>query len=264
MIKRLKRHKLDRSFPVRQQAADVVQDAIMKGLLRPGEKLRQRMLASQFDLSHSAVREVLIELENRGLILKEGSSYMIAKYSEDEFGDLAMMRCLLEPVACRLAAQHWNARLGAELEHCLERMRKAFGARDVLLSWECDRDFHKIIHRHQPNRVLEAHLDKICTKLFAFYISQLIMTQYYRTSPHERILGEHKLILETLRSRDGERAERIVRRILERSSRRSLQVWRQSSAVETSKGQRPSSQTEDAPSFREAPGSNPTVYSEPL
>jgi DNA-binding GntR family transcriptional regulator len=264
----LKRYKLDRSFPVRQQAADLVQDAIMRGLLRPGEKLHQRVLASQFKLSHSAVREVLIELENRGLILKEGSSYMIARYSEDEFSDLAMMRCLLEPVACRLAAQHWNSLFGEELEQCLERMRKAFDDRDALLSWECDRDFHKIIRRHQPNRVLEAHLEKICTKLFAFYISQFIVTKHLRKAPPERIFAEHRLILETLRSRDGDRAERIVRRILERSSRRSFHIWRQAraaeevSAGETNTDPRPLSQSEGAPLFPEAPAADPMVYTE--
>ena len=59
----IKLPRLNRSFPVRQEAADVVQDAIMKGLLRPGENLRQRTLALQFKRSHSAVREVLLELE---------------------------------------------------------------------------------------------------------------------------------------------------------------------------------------------------------
>jgi DNA-binding GntR family transcriptional regulator len=240
----------------------------MTGLLRPGEKLHQRVLAAQFKLSHSAVREVLIELENRGLILKDGSSYMIARYSEDEFGDLAMMRCLLEPVACRLAAQHWNSQFGAKLEECLDRMRKASADRDMLLSWECDRDFHKIIRQHQPNRVLEAHLEKICTKLFAFYISQMIVTRQYRKAPHERIFAEHRLILEALRSRDGDRAERIVRRILERSSRRSFHIWREAcaaeeiSAGERNRDLRPSSRTGVALPFRAAPDAGPMACKE--
>ena len=59
----IKLTRLNRSLPVRQQAADVVQDAIMKGLLGPGESLRQRTLAVQFKLSHSAVREVFSNLK---------------------------------------------------------------------------------------------------------------------------------------------------------------------------------------------------------
>ncbi len=223
----LKRHKLDRSQPVRQQAADVVQDAIMKGLLLPGEKLRQRMLAVQFRLSHSAVREVLLELENRGLITKRGSSYAITLFSESEFLDLTMMRQLLEPVACRLAAIHWHPDLNDNLESCLERMQKAFDERNLLVSWECDRDFHRIIWHHQPNRILEAHLEKVCTQLFAFYLSPHVAEEYYPVAPFQRIFAEHRTIVNVLRTRDGELTERVVRRILLRASRKTSEVWRE-------------------------------------
>lgn len=226
----LRKHRLDRSLPVRRQAADVVQDAIMKGLLRPGEKLQQRTLAGQFKLSHSAVREVLLELENRGLLTKGRSTYTVAHLSEDEFNDLNMMRNLLEPVACRLAAQHWRMELGLELEDCLDRMGQAFRERDFLSSWECDREFHRIIWKYQPNRILQAHLEKISTQLFAFYLSQSVADSYHPLAPLDKIFREHQLILEVLRTRDGQRAERVVRRILERSSQRGLRllhpIWR--------------------------------------
>jgi len=198
----------------------------MKGLLLPGEKLRQRMLAVQFRLSHSAVREVLLELENRGLITKRGSSYAINSFSESEYLDLTMMRQLLEPVACRLAAIHWTRELHDKLEDCLERMRSAFNERNLLVSWECDRDFHRIIWHYQPNRILEAHLEKICTQLFAFYLSPHVAEKYYPVAPFERIFDEHRTIVNVLRTRDAVLTERIVRRILVRTSRKTFQVWR--------------------------------------
>ena len=202
----------------------------MKGLLRPGEKLQQRTLALQFKLSHSAVREVLLELENRGLLTKKKSTYAVARLSEDEFNDLNMMRNLLEPVACRLAAQHWRMELGLALEDCLGRMGQAFRERDFLKSWDCDREFHRIIWKHQPNRILEAHLEKISTQLFAFYLSQSVAGAYSLQAPVDKIFHEHQLILEVLQTRDGQRAERVVRRVLERSSRRGFRllhpIWR--------------------------------------
>ncbi len=226
----IKLPRLNRSLPVRQQAADVVQDAIMKGLLRPGENLHQRTLALQFKLSHSAVREVLLELENRGLIAKKGSTYAITSLSEDEYDDLTMMRHLLEPVACRLTAEHWRGEIGTELGECLKRMRAAFEQHDFVVSWRCDLEFHRIIWKHQPNRVLESHLDRICRQLFAFYLSQRCAASYYPQAPEQRILREHELILTVLRTRDGNRVERVVRRVLERSSRKAFaalqRIWR--------------------------------------
>jgi DNA-binding GntR family transcriptional regulator len=226
----IKLPRLNRSLPVRQQAADLVQDAIMKGLLRPGERLRQRTLAVQFRLSHSAVREVLLELENRALIAKKGSSYAVTRLSEEEYDDLMMVRLLLEPVAWRLTAEHWSPGLGIELEECLERMRAALHANDFVASWQCDREFHRIVWKHQPNRVLESHLDRVCRQLFAFYLSQSYAETYYPQAPRERVLREHQLILEVLRTRDGSRVERVVRRVLERSNRRAYsalrRIWR--------------------------------------
>jgi DNA-binding GntR family transcriptional regulator len=67
----LRKHELDRLLPVRRQAANLVQDAITKGLLRSGQKMQQCTLEVQFKLSHAAVRKVLLESENRGPLTKK-------------------------------------------------------------------------------------------------------------------------------------------------------------------------------------------------
>ena len=130
-------------------------------------------------------------------------------------------------MACRLAAEHWNAKVGIELEQCLARMRLAFKEDNFSALWQCDREFHRIIWKCQPNRVLESHLDRICRPLFAFYLSQRYADTYYPQVPKQRVLNEHSLILDVLRTRDGPRVERMVRRVLERSSRRASTMLRQ-------------------------------------
>ena len=50
---------------------DVIRDLITDGLLPPGTPLRQRVLAEQFDVSYTPVREALRRLESEGLVVTD-------------------------------------------------------------------------------------------------------------------------------------------------------------------------------------------------
>jgi DNA-binding GntR family transcriptional regulator len=221
----LQKKRVDRSKPLRHQAANLVQDAIMNGLLQPGEKIAQRMLASHLGLSQSSVREALQELEYRGLLVKNHRSYTITQLSLDEFIGLFQVRVPLESLVCQLAANSWSELLDIQLEECLTKMNKAAAERNPLEFWHHDMEFHRIIWRHQPNRFLERYLNMLCMPLFAYYLTQP-KQEILTSTRFERDLREHQLILSVLRTRDGARVEKVVSRIFERSLIRSLEYSR--------------------------------------
>ena len=54
---------------VYHEVADQIEEAIVSGLLKPGEKLpAERALVGQFDISRRTLREALRILEQKGLI----------------------------------------------------------------------------------------------------------------------------------------------------------------------------------------------------
>ena len=53
---------------LRDQIEEKIREAILGGLLRPGERLVERRLAEQFGSSLTAVREALISLESDGFV----------------------------------------------------------------------------------------------------------------------------------------------------------------------------------------------------
>ena len=54
---------------VYHEVADQIEEAIVSGLLKPGEKLpAERELVGQFDISRRTLREALRILEQKGLI----------------------------------------------------------------------------------------------------------------------------------------------------------------------------------------------------
>ena len=60
---------------LRGQIAQRIRSAILNGTLKPGERLVERKLASEFGASLTAVREAVIELETDGFITKRPNAF---------------------------------------------------------------------------------------------------------------------------------------------------------------------------------------------
>lgn len=79
---------------------------ILKGVLRPGEKLRQEAIAQQFGVSRTPVRAALLVLEAKGLLTVErGRGAMVRRVTRTECSESYLVRAELEALAASLAAQ---------------------------------------------------------------------------------------------------------------------------------------------------------------
>jgi len=210
---------LDRSRPACLEVADIVQEAILSGHLAPGQEILQLELARELRLSQSAIREALQELEHRGLVVRDGRTRRVIRLSEEELADIYQIRAALEPLACRLAAYYWNKEFDNKLQACLCLMRKGAEERDYPAHARADVEFHRIIWRHQPNRTLERQLEILCMPLFAFDLVERSPDAFLN---FERSLRQHWTIVTALRTRDGERAEKTLRRLIERFHRQDI------------------------------------------
>jgi Transcriptional regulators len=202
---------LDRSAPIRIGAANLLQEAILSGQVKPGQEIPQLPLAKRLGLSQSSVREALQELEYRGVIRKRGRNWIVTELSEGELAGLYEVRALLEPYACRLAAMLWTDAGTAQLEECMRRMRNAAARRNYRDHWNADIEFHQTIWRVQPNRSLERQLNLVCMPIFAHGVLQHAAIP---ASSYQRSLRWHALILDLLRQRDAAGVEQAVRRIV--------------------------------------------------
>jgi DNA-binding GntR family transcriptional regulator len=203
----------DLAQPIRHRAADLLQRAILQGRFRPGQEIPQLGLARELGLSQSSVREALLELENRGLLVKKGRTWTITRLALDDLSDLYQVRAVLEPLACRLAAFSWRQEDSLALERCLDTMREAAAEKNYPKHSQADMEFHQIIWRAQPNRVLHKQLAVLCMPLFAYDLVERSGCFYL---DFDRSSRQHQNIIRVLGTRDGFRAERFVRRLIER------------------------------------------------
>lgn len=210
---------IDESGPIRVAAANFLQNAILNGELRPGQEIPQQRLSQEMGFSQSSLREALQELETRGLIMKSGRSWTVTQLSLDDLADIYQLRAVLEPAACRLAAHHWSQELNDKLEDLIQQMHQAALDKDYFRHAQADMEFHRSIWSCQPNRLLEKYLNQVCMRLWAYDLVERCGCAYL---DFDRSLRQHRTILSVLNARDGVRAEKVVRRLVERFHRQDI------------------------------------------
>ena len=82
-----------------------LEQAIMQGDLKPGERLSEAGLARRFGISRGPLREAIGQLEGRKLVQRvTNQGARVVSMSNAELIDLMVIRESLEGMACRLAA----------------------------------------------------------------------------------------------------------------------------------------------------------------
>ncbi len=91
---------------------DLLEEAILEGELKPGERLRAEALAQRFGTSRTPIREALLQLEGQGLVeVEPNRGAVVRTFDRDDVLDLYEVRALIEPhAAARAAHAHQRRR----------------------------------------------------------------------------------------------------------------------------------------------------------
>jgi len=101
MLDNLSDHK-----PIRDEVFTSLRNAILSGHFKPGERLVEKDLAEQLDISRTPIREALRKLELEGLVAYEPrKGVVVVGVSSEDALEIYMIRAVLEGLAARLAAK---------------------------------------------------------------------------------------------------------------------------------------------------------------
>jgi DNA-binding GntR family transcriptional regulator len=197
----------------RSFAYDQIKEAILSGALRPLERITEEQLAERLGLSRTPVREAFGLLAAEGLIVvvaKRGS--FVAPLSVDDILEIYQIRTPLECMTARIAAKTIGEEQLAELERLVEIELAQEGTRSVQRSLARSREFRDIVNSCANNKRLEALLKELQSQIHR--ARALWPSTLGRLSETWR---EHAQMLEALRARDADAAERLTRTQLERA-----------------------------------------------
>jgi DNA-binding GntR family transcriptional regulator len=125
---------------------DQLHAAIVSLELPPGTLLQEKVLAEQFGVSRTPVREAIIRLANADLVdIYPQSGTFVSRVPVSAIPEAVMIRKALEGATVELAAATANAADIARLDAILARHRMLAGLRDTGAFHDSDEAFHEAI-----------------------------------------------------------------------------------------------------------------------
>ncbi len=181
--------------------ADKLREAILRGQLKPGERLDQNEIAEFLNVSRSPVREALRTLAAEGLVtVYPHRSAVVAELSLEEFEDISKIRVVLEGMAARDAAPTMDEERLALIKGVLDELNETT---DPDRWVELNRRFHHTIYRagHRPR--LLAFIQNLRNTMAPYIRQYILMTEHREVA---RI--DHERILAACINRDGVQAQK--------------------------------------------------------
>lgn len=172
----------------------MLRDAILKGRLRPGERLRESQLAEMFQVSRNPVREALLALQAEGLIEsnpRRGARVRVI--SEEEAAELIELRIELERLNARNAASRCDDALRGQFEALIEAGDRAALGPGVEQLQEFNDRFHSLVADAGRNRYLaecvRTHREKTLWLFAAARVERVVETWREHTAIARAIMA---------------------------------------------------------------------------
>lgn len=189
---------------LREQIRDLVRERVVRGDLKPGDRLVERVLADELGVSRVPVREALNLLKGEGFVQDiPRRGVIVTQLSRVDLDELFEVREALEVHSARLACLRATDNEIDELTDIVRRAddASAVGKTDELA--DLNARFHDAIPRMAHNRMLAATLEPLEGRL------HWLLRQ--NRSP-ERLMAEHRHLAQAIADRDAERAAEVARR----------------------------------------------------
>lgn len=199
--------------------ADVLK-RILRGDLKPGERLVETQLADQYSVSRTIIREVLFMLTRDELVERHHNrGTQVVSFTPDDVEDLYEIRKNLELLALRTAIPAMPLEPLFDFERRLRVLNAKPASQTAAQHAELDIALHGFIFAHCRNRRLISYLENI---------SQLIHSLRllgYELEDVVRQTGEqHLALVQAFIRRDIPLAEKILAEHIDISKRNALEM----------------------------------------
>ena len=189
------------------QAYEGLKRIILNGQVNPGEKIKEGEIAKALGISRTPVREAINRLEKEGFIeIFPQRGAFVVQFSEKDVFELFLIRENLEGLAASMVAKNVSEGGLAKLESCIEGFQEPFSEKDIQRYAREDLKFHQTIVTLSEARRLISLISTLHDHIRIFRLTTRGLSARMKSS-----LEEHKGIIEAVRARDPEEAERRMR-----------------------------------------------------
>lgn len=196
------------SYSLSLQARKQIEEFVLDGILRTGDKITERDMATRLGMSRAPIREAIRDLVNAGLLEQISARQIVVRQLlVTEIEEIFYIRALLEGKAAALAAANRDSGQLEQLQDLLEQMILVARSLDYPTYFDLNIQFHKLIHQIANAPRLLGLIDQIMRESLLLRSRSLVNEDHIQNS-----INEHSQILISLETGDSELADLLMTR----------------------------------------------------
>lgn len=193
-------------LPLRDVVFQTLREAILKGEIKPGERLMELQLAAKLGVSRTPVREAIRMLEQEGLavtIPRKGAE--VARMTEKDMEDVLQIRRTLDELAAKLACDKMTEEQLENLQKALQDFEISTKSGDIKKVAEADVKFHDAIYIATDNPKLINLINNLREQMYRYRV------EYIKDeSTYPILIAEHQAIYDGFLRKDKEFVVKVI------------------------------------------------------
>lgn len=188
----------------------ILQQRILDGVLRPGERIDLDAIASELAVSRTPVRTALRQLESEGLVtIYPHRAVMVSELSADDLEQIYAVRIHLETLAAQMAVPNLTDADIAEIRRIHREIIQGIDEANLASFAEKDRAFHLGLYRAANNKFLSRLIDDLRKASLRF------LTVYASVERLPNAIAEHEEMIAAAEAHDAEQVVQLIQKNLE-------------------------------------------------
>jgi DNA-binding GntR family transcriptional regulator len=201
----------DRQPTRADELRDRLEQMILDGTLRPGERLDEMELSRQFGLSRTPVREAIKSLLALGLIEARGrQGTHVAALSIPVLIEMFEVMAALEGLCAKLAARRALPPERAAMRAVHEKLVQAYAEGDPVIFYRINQEFHDLLYQAAHTHYIADQAIQLRRRIGAYR-----MQATYQPGRMQNTLSEHERIMNAIDAQNPEAAYNAARQHVE-------------------------------------------------
>ena len=189
------------------QAYEVIRHALMRGQLKPGERMRLRQMSERFGISLTPTREALLRLVHQGaLVMDSRGTVVVPELTKDELLEIRSIRLSLEGNAAAAAAKISNTDDIELLEEIQNKIEECHAKGKYEVAVDTNTEFHLSLCRAGRQPITYDIVESMWVRC-----GPILSHLYDAGIPHIWDSHPHNRVIDALKRGDSQAAREAIK-----------------------------------------------------
>ena len=199
--------RVEHSVSLREKVEKAIAAAIISGQMMPGEVFSVPILAAQFNVSATPVREAMLNVEKRGFVTAvRNKGFRVTDVDAETLAQVVGVRQLLEPAAMAQLAPVFQAGQAPEARRLADRIVAGAAGENLTEYLAADTAFHALLVVYTGNHLLVDIVSDLRERTRLIGLRDLVGTERLSVSARE-----HHAIVDLLEAHDADGVRELMR-----------------------------------------------------